>query len=224
MNCLLVVREVEDCVNTEPSPLRSRIVKITVVAVILLAALLWAFFLAPGTEKMWDGSGSTSSDSASSESTNPSATQSPTDLSNELVCTISIRCDTILHNLTLFNEDKLFLLPEDGTILPETTMVYSDGESAFAILQRATREQKLHLEYKFTPLYNAVYIQGIHNLYEFDCGALSGWMYAISTNDEERRFPNYGADRYTVQPGDHIEWIFTCDLGRDIGGGFTDEP
>ena len=26
-----------------------------------------------------------------------------------------------------------------------------------------------------TPIYNSAYIEGIHNLYEFDCGSLSGW-------------------------------------------------
>ena len=31
-------------------------------------------------------------------------------------------------------------------------------------------------------------------------------------------FPNYGASRYQIQEGDIIEWVYTCDLGRDVGG------
>ena len=30
-------------------------------------------------------------------------------------------------------------------------------------------------------------------------------------------FPNYGCSRYSVQDGDVIEWVYTCDLGRDVG-------
>ena len=63
-------------------------------------------------------------------------------------------------------------------------------------------------------MYNSAYIEGINNLYEFDCGELSGWMYSV--NDW---YPNYGCSCYTVQPGDVICWVYTCDLGQDVGGG-----
>jgi len=45
------------------------------------------------------------------------------------------------------------------------------------------------------------------------CVSLSGWMYTV--NGE---FPGRGCSQYELKPGDIIEWIFTCDLGRDIGG------
>lgn len=70
------------------------------------------------------------------------------------------------------------------------------------------------MESKWTPLYGSAYIQGIHNLYEFDVGSGSGWMYSV--NDW---YPNYGCSCYTVQPGDVICWVYTCDLGQDVGGG-----
>lgn len=66
-------------------------------------------------------------------------------------------------------------------------------------------------------MYNSAYIEGIHNLYEFDVGELSGWMYSV--NDW---FPNYGCSRYQLQDGDVVEWVYTCDLGEDVGRGFTE--
>ena len=48
---------------------------------------------------------------------------------------------------------------------------------------------------------------------EYDMGDLSGWMYSV--NDS---FPNYGCSQYTVQNGDVIRWLYTCDMGEDIGG------
>ena len=72
------------------------------------------------------------------------------------------------------------------------------------------------MEFENTPMYNSAYIEGIHNLYEFDCGELSGWMYKV--NDW---FPNYGCSRYQLQDGDVICWEYTCDLGVDVGGFYS---
>ena len=32
-------------------------------------------------------------------------------------------------------------------------------------------------------------------------------------------FPNYGCSAYALQDGDVICWVYTCDLGEDVGGG-----
>lgn len=135
------------------------------------------------------------------------------DKKEEKTATLSIHCDTILNNMDIFNQDKLSVLPADGVIMKTRTVVFYEGENVFDVLQRETRASKIHLEFVFTPMYNSVYIEGIHNLYEFDCGALSGWMYKV--NDW---FPNYGASRYILENGDVIEWVYTCDLGKDVGG------
>ena len=74
----------------------------------------------------------------------------------------------------------------------------------------------VHMEFADTPMYNSVYIEGIGNLYEFDCGERSGWMYRVNG-----WFPNYGCSRYQLEPGDTVEWVYTCDLGADVGGAFA---
>ncbi len=66
------------------------------------------------------------------------------------------------------------------------------------------------MEHPFTPMYNSVYVEGIGNLYEFDCGDLSGWMYKVN-----EWFPNYGCSLYTLEDNDVICWVYTCDLGYD---------
>ena len=91
---------------------------------------------------------------------------------------------------------------------------FQTGENVFDVLQRVCRENRIQMESKWTLLYESAYIQGIHNLYEFDVGSGSGWMYSV--NDW---YPNYGCSCYTVQPGDVICWVYTCDLGQDVGGG-----
>ena len=134
----------------------------------------------------------------------------------ELSCTISVRCDTILNNMGYLNSEKYELVPEDGCILKPVTVTFYEGESVFNVLQREMRRAKIHLEFSNVPIYNSVYIEGINNLYEFDVGELSGWMYKV--NDW---FPNYGCSRYQLKDDDVIEWVYTCDLGEDVGGGYA---
>ena len=127
-------------------------------------------------------------------------------------CTFSIECATILNNLPDLDPDKRELVPSDGVILAPTTVTFYEGESVYDVLQRVCKENGIHMEASWTPVYNSAYVEGIHNLYEFDCGALSGWMYAV-----DGWYPNYGCSRYQLKDGEKVEWRYTCDLGRDVG-------
>jgi len=133
--------------------------------------------------------------------------------SSAYTCTLSVRCDTLLSNMHALDPDKHELVPHDGVIFAQRSVTFYEGESVFNVLNREMRRDKMHMEFRNTPIYNSAYIEGINNLYEFDCGELSGWMYKVNG-----WFPNYGCSRYQLQPGDVIEWVYTCDLGRDVGG------
>ena len=136
------------------------------------------------------------------------------DTKKSYTCTFSIECSTILNNLSQLDGNKAELVPSNGVILPRQTVTFYEGESVFDVLQRLCRDKGIHMESSWTPIYNSAYIEGIHNLYEFDCGSLSGWMYRVNG-----WYPNYGCSRYQLAQGDVVEWRYTCDLGKDIGGG-----
>lgn len=127
-------------------------------------------------------------------------------------CTFSIECSTILNNLKELDPDKRELVPSNGVILAPTKVTFYEGESVFDVLQRVCKEKGIHMESSWTPIYNSAYIEGIHNLYEFDCGELSGWMYRVNG-----WYPNYGCSRYQLVDGEVVEWRYTCDLGNDVG-------
>jgi len=134
-------------------------------------------------------------------------------IEGEYTCTLTVRCDTIADNLEQLNTDKLELIPKDGVILAETDIAFTAGESMFEVLKRTLRQQNIHMEFVETPFFASAYVEGIGNLYEMDCGPLSGWMYRV--NGE---FATLGCSLYLLEPGDSVEWLYTCDLGRDIGG------
>ncbi|MBY0012548.1 DUF4430 domain-containing protein, partial [Paenibacillus typhae] len=99
---------------------------------------------------------------------------------------------------------------EHGVILAPAAFEIKEGESALDLLKRITRQHKIQMEFQGAKGF--AYVEGIDNLYELDHGAESGWMYRV--NGE---FPDKSAGSYTVQPGDTIEWLYTLDLGKDIG-------
>ena len=134
------------------------------------------------------------------------------DKKKSYTCTFSIECSTILNNLADLDPDKRELVPSNGVILAPTKVTFYEGESVFDVLQRVCKEKGIHLESSWTPIYNSAYIEGIHNLYEFDCGELSGWMYRV-----DGWYPNYGCSRYQLKDGEKVEWRYTCDLGKDVG-------
>ena len=184
------------------------------------------------TSKSSSSSSSTSSKS-SSKSTQSSASTNKTDpipegkpqpvepqeqeiVDNTLKCSFSISCATVLDNMDILDKSKKEIIPDDGWILKPVTVNFNEGESVFDVLKQVCRDNKIQLEFSFTPIYNSAYIEGINNLYEFECGRISSWMYEV--NDW---FPNYGCSRYEVKNGDVIEWQYTCSLGADIGGNYS---
>ena len=131
---------------------------------------------------------------------------------SQLTCTLLVECSTILNNMGDLKEGKESLVPADGVIFGPSTVTFYEGESVYDVLLREMQNNRIHMESVFTAMYNSAYVEGINNLYEFDCGRWSGWMYCVNG-----WYPNYGCSRYQVQDGDVIEWHYTCDLGRDLG-------
>jgi len=152
------------------------------------------------------------------DSQNRDSDRDPNPPKQTKTCKISINCATILDNIEKLSNGKEEIVPSDGIILAEKEVELLDGESAFDVLLRATKAEKMHMEHSKTPLYKSAYIEGISNLYEFDCGELSGWMYKVNGI-----FPSNGSSNYQLQDGDVLIWIYTCDLGRDIGGDWNSQ-
>lgn len=144
-------------------------------------------------------SGAAGSTGASSGNAGGSSTET-----TSMKCTISIRCDEILNHMDALEEGKDVYVPANGCILSSTQVTFEQGETVFDVLKRACDKKGIALEYSWSPMYNSYYIEGINNLYEFDCGAASGWKYKVNG-----WFPNYGCSSYTLQDGDTIVWSYT---------------
>ena len=129
-----------------------------------------------------------------------------------MICSLYVRCDTLFNNIEKLDKSKISIIPGDGIIYKNSRVNISDGDSVFDILLREMKENKIHLEFTKTPVYNSAYIEGIGNIYEFDCGELSGWIYRVNG-----KVPSYGCSNYKVNAGDVVEFLYSCNLGADIG-------
>ena len=127
-------------------------------------------------------------------------------------CTLEIRCDTLVENLGKLSDGKAALVPADGTLLERTVLTFEPGESVFDVFSRCLREQGIHFEYVDAKAYGTAYIEGIGNLYEFDCGEQSGWLFFVNGIS-----PGMGCSAYPVADGDEIVFAYTCDFGADLG-------
>ena len=124
-------------------------------------------------------------------------------------CTIEVRCD----NMGDLAPGKSSCVPGNGVILAASTVRFAQGDTVLDVLKAASSATGLQLEYSYTPGYGSYYVEGINNLYEFDCGNESGWMYKVNG-----WFPNYGCSEYQVRDGDVIVWCYTCKgYGADLG-------
>ena len=129
-------------------------------------------------------------------------------------CSLSIDCSTALKNEKL-SDKKRRLQPENGVILSSSSVEFTEGASVFDVLKELCERENIRLEFSLIPLSGGAYIEGINNLYEFDCGNISGWMYSV--NGE---FPNCGCSDYKLSDGDCVRFLYSCDLGKDIGNEF----
>lgn len=136
----------------------------------------------------------------------PLESTEPKKLPEELTCFLSVCCDKALQSEHLSGK-KRSVLPADGTLLKIEKAVFYEGESVFHLLSRELKKHKIHFEYSKNPTFNSAYIEPISNLYEFDCGAQSGWIYKVN----EKTSP-VGCSQTILQPGDKIEFLYSCEL------------
>ena len=115
--------------------------------------------------------------------------------------TLTIRCDKVAG--------KAAHIPADGMILAETAMPIAAGDTVYTVLTDAARTHGIHME--ASGAQGLMYVHGIGNIYEFDFGDLSGWVYLV--NGESA---SIGCAQYVLQPGDRVEFRYTLELGKDI--------
>lgn len=120
-------------------------------------------------------------------------------------CTLQITCSSVLAHMDQLKENLKKIIPPDGVIL-DGTYEFSEGDTVFDLLKKVCSKQNILIDYVFTPGFSTYYIKGINQLYEFDCGDESGWMYSVNGKE-----PDVGCSQYKVKKNDNIVFYYTCE-------------
>ncbi|MBQ7821881.1 MAG: DUF4430 domain-containing protein [Clostridia bacterium] len=118
---------------------------------------------------------------------------------------VTVSCESILEDMSVISEEKQALVPTDGYFLKDVTVGFNEGESAFTVLERALKDNKLHFEH------DSAYIKGIGNIYTFDAGDMSGWLFKV--NGE---YGDVGLDQTVLSDGDELLVFYACDFMTDM--------
>jgi len=98
----------------------------------------------------------------------------------------------------------LAIYADDAVILPETDVVIYGNKTVFDVIRQQTRANRIHMEFSGTGM--AVYVKGINNLYEFDKGPESGWVFY-----KNGEYSTKGCGTVRVEDGDHIVWQYVTE-------------
>lgn len=98
----------------------------------------------------------------------------------------------------------------NGANILDTSVTVTGKATAYGVLLEAVGTENV----KVSGSGENVYIKEIKGLAEFDHGPKSGWNYSVN-----QTFPTVSAGAYTLSNGDHVRWLYTTNLGSDVGGG-----
>ena len=159
-----------------------------------------------------DADSNASSEKKSSNSSSDSGSKKSGSTTAKSTCTITISCKNVLKHMDKLSSGKRDLVPSDGLILAKKTIEMESGDTVLDITVRAGKKYGIPVSYQGQTQYGTAYVEGINNLYEFDAGGESGWMYKVNGT-----YPGYGSSACKVKKGDNITWGYTLNLGEDLG-------
>lgn len=127
--------------------------------------------------------------------------------SSKKTCTITIECKSILDNMDDLKSGHEAYVPKNGIILSEYEATFNGKATVYDLLKKACDDNKIPYNAK-TTIYS-VYISGINNLDEFDCGEGSGWLYYVNGKK-----PNVSCDSTKLKDGDKVVFSYTCSYNK----------
>jgi hypothetical protein len=86
-------------------------------------------------------------------------------------------------------------------VIDAATVTFKENDTVLDILKKATRDARIHMEYTGAGLTS--YVKGIDNIYEFDKGPESGWIYSVNGEEIQQ-----SAGTYKPADGDIIIWTY----------------
>ena len=121
----------------------------------------------------------------------------------ESFCYITVDCSAVLDNMDKLKEGHEEYVPENGLIIAKTKCTFKKGETVYDALERLCSKKGIRLSSRNTVY--GIYIEGINNIDEFDCGKQSGWLYSVNGKS-----PSFSCEKYELSNADEIVFKYVC--------------
>lgn len=94
-------------------------------------------------------------------------------------------------------------VPDDGIILEAYFVTLDAGATAYDALEKACSDNSI----KLTAVRSSygIYVSGINNFDEKDCGSSSGWLYSVNG-----KYPSKSCGKYKLSEDDTVVFLYTC--------------
>ncbi len=123
--------------------------------------------------------------------------------SSEINCSITIECKSILDNMDDLKPEHEKYVPKNGIMLDNYKATLKSKSTVYDLLKKACNDKGITYTAKDT-MYS-VYIAGINNIDEKDCGKGSGWKYRVNGS-----YPNISVDLKKLKDGDKVVFTYIC--------------
>lgn len=123
--------------------------------------------------------------------------------SKTVTCTITVECKNIHKHMSQLKSGHERFVPNDGYIIHAESHTVARGSTAYDVLKLACNAHGIRLTARNTSY--GVYVVGINNLDEKDCGSASGWMYKVNGTA-----PMTSCGKYKMNSGDNLVFYYVC--------------
>lgn len=123
--------------------------------------------------------------------------------SKTVTCTITVECKNIHKHMSQLKSGHERFVPNDGYIIHAESHTVARGSTAYDVLKLACNAHGIRLTARNTSY--GVYVVGINNLDEKDCGGASGWMYKVNGTA-----PMTSCGKYKMDSGDNLVFYYVC--------------
>lgn len=136
------------------------------------------------------------------------STTAPTTKKETISVSLTISLQSLKTNPNALPEhQQKLLVPESGYLANGYNVEVKEGTTVLEVLKDYLNKNNIH--YDIQDHQFGAYIAGINNIYEFDAGKNSGWMYKVNGV-----LPNYGVGSYKLKDGDSILLFYTVDYTK----------
>ncbi len=123
--------------------------------------------------------------------------------SKTVTCTITVECKNIHKHMSQLKSGHERYVPDDGYIIHAESRTVDRGSTAYDVLKLACNAHGIRLTTR--PSSYGIYVVGINNLDEKDCGSASGWMYKVNGT-----VPMTSCGKYKMDSGDNLVFYYVC--------------